>query len=97
MIAMPIVITGITVDSIPTARPAMMFVAGPVWLASAMLSTGRERDLGEEWVMNTNAIDVRMPIRPQRKKCHHAPGVSAGLSSVRVAKKKATVTSAEVT
>ena len=41
MIAMPIVITGSTVDSMPTASPAMMFVAGPVWLASAMLSTGR--------------------------------------------------------
>jgi hypothetical protein len=33
--------TGSTVDSMPTARPAMMFVAGPVWLASAIESTGR--------------------------------------------------------
>ena len=41
MIAAPIVITGSTVDSMPTARPAMILVAGPVWLASAMLSTGR--------------------------------------------------------
>jgi hypothetical protein len=33
--------TGRTVDSIPTAMPAMMFVAGPVWLASAIDFTGR--------------------------------------------------------
>ena len=33
-------ITGRTVDSMPTARPAMMFVAAPVWLASAIRSTG---------------------------------------------------------
>ena len=33
-------ITGMAVDSMPTARPAMMLVAAPVWLASAILRTG---------------------------------------------------------
>jgi hypothetical protein len=28
------------VDSIPTANPVMMFVAEPVWLASAIRRTG---------------------------------------------------------
>ena len=30
----------------PTAMPAMMFVAGPVWLASAMLEHGAVAVLG---------------------------------------------------
>ncbi len=34
--------TGITTDSIPTARPAMMFVADPVSEAAAMRFTGLE-------------------------------------------------------
>ena len=41
--AMTIVITGITVDSMPTERPMMMFVAGPVRDASAIVCTGRYR------------------------------------------------------
>ena len=44
MYAMPIAeqsrMIGIAVDSMPTARPAMMFVADPVSLASAILRTG---------------------------------------------------------
>jgi hypothetical protein len=32
--------TGITVDSMPTARPLMMLVAEPVWLASAIFRIG---------------------------------------------------------
>ena len=39
--AITIVITGSTVDSMPTARPVMMFVAGPVREASAIVCTGR--------------------------------------------------------
>ena len=35
---------GYPVDSIPMEIPAMMFVAGPVWEASAMNFTGRYRD-----------------------------------------------------
>jgi hypothetical protein len=41
MIATATVITGSTDDSMPTASPAMMFVAAPVWLASAIDYTGR--------------------------------------------------------
>ena len=33
--------TGASVHSRPTAMPAMMFVAGPVWDASAISRTGR--------------------------------------------------------
>jgi hypothetical protein len=39
--AIAIVNTGSTVDSMPTDKPMMMFVAGPVCDASAMDSTGR--------------------------------------------------------
>ena len=39
-IATQIRMTGIAVDSMPTASPAMMFVAEPVSLASAMRRTG---------------------------------------------------------
>ena len=40
MIAMEITITGSAVHSNPTATPAMMLVAGPVWDASAIVFTG---------------------------------------------------------
>jgi hypothetical protein len=38
-----------------------------------------------------------MPMTPQKKKCHQASGAVATWSSVRLAKKNITVTSAAVT
>ncbi len=35
---------GMAVDSMPTAMPAMMLVAGPVFEASAIEATGRNRN-----------------------------------------------------
>ena len=43
MIAMPIVIAVTKVVSKPTAVPLMMFVAGPVFDASAISRTGRKQ------------------------------------------------------
>ena len=40
-IAVEMMHTGASVDSMPTDSPAMMFVAAPVVEASAMLRTGR--------------------------------------------------------
>ena len=40
--AATITTTGMTVACMPTARPAMMLVACPPWLASAMRATKRE-------------------------------------------------------
>ncbi len=38
--AMAMTIMGAAVLSMPTARPVMIVVAGPVWAAAAMLCTG---------------------------------------------------------
>ncbi len=49
-------------EAMPTPRPAMMLVAWPVWLCSAMLITGACRSSSSSSVMMPTATPVPSPI-----------------------------------
>ena len=78
--------TDSAVFSKPTARPAMIVVAGPVLLASAISRTGRKRARGVVLRDEDESEAVRMPTRPQQAKTHQWSVASTKQQRTRAAK-----------